>query len=63
MYRASAGIAFLATEKYAESFSIPILAYPTAIAAAMVEPEPMKGSSTMPRPRGSAARTNWRMNA
>src|SRR5712664_2028136 len=32
-----------------------------AVAAAMVEPEPMKGSGIVPSPRGSRARTMMRM--
>ena len=45
------------------SISIPTLSYPTATAAAIVEPPPMKGSSTTPVPSGSEARTICRMNA
>lgn len=60
---ASLGIADLAILKYLESNSTPTLFRPRCVAAAMVDPAPMKGSSTTPLPRGSEARTKNRINA
>lgn len=61
LYFTSCGMAFLANSKYSASISIPILSRPHAIAAAIVDPDPMNGSTMMPFPIGSEARTICRM--
>jgi hypothetical protein len=53
--------AAMATKR--SSRSIPMLRYPRKVAAAIVEPPPMNGSSKVPRPSGRDARTSWRRNA
>src|ERR1035437_261792 len=59
----SVGMAFSAIAKNIGSISSPILVYPTATAAAIVDPAPITGSSTVPIPSGRDALTIWRMNA
>ena len=56
-------MAFLAISKYSALVSRPMLARPIAVAAAIVEPDPMKGSRITPSPNGRAARTICRRNA
>jgi hypothetical protein len=42
---------------------MPMLAYPTASAAANVEPDPANGSRSVPAPSGNTARTSLRRNS
>src|SRR2546422_9340343 len=49
-------MAVFAVEKYSVLNSRPMLLSPQAVAAAIVEPEPMNGSKIVPSPSGSAAR-------
>src|SRR3970040_2681621 len=59
----SFGIADFAIVKYLESNSTPTLFRPRYVAAAIVDPAPIKGSNTTPFPRGSEARTKKRISA
>ena len=59
----SSGIALRAILKYRLSLSTPMLRYPTASAAASVEPAPAKGSRITPFPSGRTPRTTWRKKA
>lgn len=54
-------MAVWASLKYSESTSIPMLSSPQAVAAAIVEPEPMNGSKIVPSASGRDARTICRM--
>jgi hypothetical protein len=57
------GIEVCAMRKNALEISKPILRNPRDSAAAIVEPEPMNGSTTIPRPQGSTACTISLINA
>src|ERR1700682_1245523 len=58
---ANNGIAFTAISKYSPLLSKPMLRNPQAVAAAIVEPEPIKGSRMEPSSNGREARTICRM--